>query len=74
MLLKKVYKLKVNSLVKNYIYYITKVNFILAFKVVYKKIFIKKNILGSFKGASIILFNLEVILLKLNIYFYILIL
>ena len=68
--LKKAYRKEVNSLAKNYIYYITKVDFLLAFKAAYDKTFTKENILGSFRGAGIVPFNPEAVLLRLNPKFY----
>jgi len=60
--------------VRNYINYITKLKFLLAFKAALNKVFIKENIYRSFRGASLVLFNLEAVLSKLNIRLYILLL
>src|SRR4051794_13122924 len=65
--LKNAYRREIAGLAKLYIYYITKETFIQAFKVAYNKLIIKKNILASFKSASIILLNLDVVLLRINI-------
>jgi hypothetical protein len=55
--------------VRNYIYYniISKETFLLAFKAAYKYIFTKKNTCAEFRGARLVLFNLDTVLLKLNI-------
>ena len=58
----------------NYIIYITKEDFLLAFKVAYNKAFIENNICIGFRGARLVLLNLDIIILKLNIWLYTLIL
>ena len=74
MLLKHIYSNRILALVCNHITYITKEDFLLAFKVTYNKDFIKNNIHISFKGTKLVLFNLDIVILKLNIQLYILIL
>ena len=49
---------------------IKKEAFLLAFKVAFKKLIIKENICVSFRGASLVLYNLEAVLLKHNIVLY----
>ena len=51
----------------NYIYYIIKLEFLLAFKAAFFKLITKNNICASFQGAGLVLFNLEAVLLKLNV-------
>jgi hypothetical protein len=53
--------------VRNYIYYISKETFLLALKAAYKHIFTKENTFTRFRGARLVLFNLDTVLLKLNI-------
>jgi hypothetical protein len=53
--------------VYNYIYYISKEIFLLAFKAAYKYTFTKKNAYIGFRGARLVLFNLDTVLLKLYI-------
>ena len=53
---------------RNKITYITKIEFLLYFKATFNATIIKSNILGDFRGASLVLFNLEAIILTLNIY------
>jgi len=65
--LKRVYGAKINALIRVYIYYVNKQSFLLAFKVAFKRAFLESNIKASFKGARLVPFNLEVIILKLNI-------
>ena len=55
------------ALARNYIIYITKEDFLLAFKAAYNKAFIENNIRIGFRGTRLVLFNLDVIILKLNI-------
>jgi hypothetical protein len=65
--LKCVYGAEINALIYIYIYYINKQSFLPAFKVVFKCTFLESNIKISFKGAKFVLFNPEVITLKLNV-------
>ncbi|KAH8693339.1 hypothetical protein GQ44DRAFT_553164, partial [Phaeosphaeriaceae sp. PMI808] len=48
--------------------YITKLKFLLYFKVTFNILIIKNNILEDFLDTSLVLVNLETIILKLNIY------
>jgi hypothetical protein len=66
-LLKRSYSNSILALVYNYIYYISKETFLLAFKAAYKYTFTKENAYIGFKGARLVLFNLDIVLLKLNI-------
>ena len=68
------YSNRILALVRNYIIYITKENFLPVFKAAYNKAFIENNIYIGFRGAKLVLFNLDTIILKLNIQLYILIL
>ncbi|EEU34421.1 uncharacterized protein NECHADRAFT_52809, partial [Fusarium vanettenii 77-13-4] len=58
---------EIKYLIRSSITYILKTKFFLAFYTIYKAIIIKRNIRGAFKGASFIPFDLEAIVLKLNI-------
>ena len=64
------YSDRILALVCNYIIYIAKKNLLLVFKAAYNKAFIKNNIHIGFKGARLVLFNLDVVILKLNIWLY----
>ena len=64
------YRDKILGLARNYINYITKLKFLPTFKVAFNKTFILKNISLSFRGARLILFNLEVVISKLNVRLY----
>jgi hypothetical protein len=67
LLLKRKYSNAILALVRSRIYYISKETFLLAFKLTFNKIFILVNIRAGFKGARLALYNLEVVLLKLNV-------
>jgi len=73
LLLKHIYNNRIPALARNYIIYIAKKDFLLAFKVAYNKAFIE-NIYIGFKGTKLVPFNLDIIILKLDIQLYTLIL
>ncbi|KAF1931470.1 uncharacterized protein M421DRAFT_418112, partial [Didymella exigua CBS 183.55] len=64
--LKRLYINKVLALARSYIYYINTETFLLAFKLVFSKAFIRENVHAGFRGARLVLHNLEVVLLKLD--------
>jgi hypothetical protein len=66
-LLKRSYSNSILALARNYIYYISKETFLLAFKAAYKHTFTKENACAGFRGARLVLFNLDAVLLKLNV-------
>jgi hypothetical protein len=66
-LLKRSYSDSILALARNYIYYISKETFLLAFKAAYKHTFTKENACAGFRGARLVLFNLDAVLLKLNV-------
>jgi hypothetical protein len=66
-LLKRSYSNSILALARNYIYYISKETFLLAFKAAYKYIFTKENACAGFRGTRLVLFNLDTVLLKLNV-------
>jgi hypothetical protein len=65
--LKRSYSDGILALARNYIYYINKETFLLAFKAAYKLTFTKENACAGFRGARLVLFNLDAVLLKLNV-------
>jgi hypothetical protein len=65
-LLKRSYSNGISALARNHIYYISKETFLLAFKAVYEYIFTKANARVGFRGAGLIIFNLDAVLLKLD--------
>ena len=52
---------------RSYINYIIKLKFLLAFIAAFYKAFIESNICRSFLGASLVLFNLDTVLLTLEV-------
>jgi hypothetical protein len=66
-LLKRCYSNSILALARNYIYYISKETFLLAFKAAYKRIFTEENACAGFRGARLVLFNLDTVLSKLNV-------
>jgi hypothetical protein len=74
LLLKRAYSDSILALARSRIYYINKEIFLLAFKAAFKKIFIAETIYAEFRDASLVLYNLEAVLLKLNICLYTLLL
>ena len=66
-LLKRYYSDRISLLAHSRIHYINKETFLLAFKAVYKKMFILENIRVGFWGAGLVLYNLEAVLSKLDV-------
>jgi hypothetical protein len=52
---------------RNKITYITKIEFLLCFIAAYKASITRSNILGGFWGASLVLFDLEAVILTLDV-------
>jgi hypothetical protein len=65
--LKQVYKKEIRGLVDSYINYINKKAFLAIFLEVYNRVILKSNILSSFRATSLVLLDLEVVLLKLKV-------
>jgi hypothetical protein len=65
--LKRLYSNSISALARNYIYYISKETFLPAFKAAYDLTFTKKNARAGFRGAGLVLFNLEAVLSKLDV-------
>jgi hypothetical protein len=68
--LKKAYRREIENKMRAGITYISKEDFFLAFFAAFKKAMIKENILGGFRGAGLMPYNPEAVILKLNIKFY----
>jgi hypothetical protein len=62
-----VYKKEIKGLVDSYINYINKKAFLVIFLEVYNRAILKSNILSSFRATSLVLLDLEVVLLKLKV-------
>jgi hypothetical protein len=65
--LKRAYRDQINSLVRSHINHVTKLEFLLAFCAAYQQSITEKNICLSFQAAGLVLYNLEAVLLKLDI-------
>jgi hypothetical protein len=74
LLLKLAYSSKIKGLIYCYINYIIKLEFLLAFKAAFYKTFIENNIYLGFRATSLVLFNLDAVLLRLNVVVYTLLL
>ena len=55
---------------RNKITCITKLKFLPCFKAAFNTLITKNNILGGFRGASLVLFNLEAVIEKLKVRLY----
>jgi hypothetical protein len=62
-----VYKKEIRGLADSYINYINKKAFLVMFLEVYNRAILKSNILSSFRATSLVLLDLEVVLLKLKV-------
>ena len=67
MLLKRKYSDGILALARSRIYYINKETFLLAFKVAFRKTFTLENVRAEFRGARLVLHDLETVLSKLNV-------
>jgi hypothetical protein len=65
--LKQAYSDEINSLLQYSTKKIKKEAFLLAFKAAFEKLMIKENIYAGFRGAGLVLHNLEVVILKLDV-------
>jgi hypothetical protein len=68
--LKQAYSNKINSLAQYSTKKIKKEAFLLAFKAAFDKLIIKENIYAGFRGARLVPYNLEAVILKLNVVLY----
>jgi hypothetical protein len=65
--LKRAYSREVEDLIRHHINYITKLEFLPAFKIAFTRAFTTANICSAFQGAGLIPFQPDVVLLKLDI-------
>jgi hypothetical protein len=65
--LKRAYSDQISYLIRNSINHITKLEFLPTFYAAYKKSITKENISASFRGASLVPFDSEAVIGKLNI-------
>lgn len=64
---KKAYRRQIESLVRNHIHHITKLEFLPAFKAAFYNLITKDNICASFQGTGLVQFNPEAVLLRLDV-------
>jgi hypothetical protein len=65
--LKRSYSDGISALARNHIHHISKETFLLAFKAAYEHTFTEENARAGFRGAGLVLFNLDAVLSKLDV-------
>jgi hypothetical protein len=65
--LKRLYGDEISALAHSHINHINKETFLLAFKAAFSKAFTIENVRAGFRGARLVPYNLEAVLLKLNV-------
>jgi hypothetical protein len=65
--LKKAYRRQAKNLMRNQITHITKVKFLPCFKAAYNAVITPSNIQGGFQGAGLVPFNLQQVIIGLNV-------
>jgi hypothetical protein len=65
--LKRKYGDAILVLARSRVYYISKQTFLPAFKATFKKVFTQENVCAGFRGAGLVLYNLEAVFSKLNV-------
>jgi len=65
--LKQAYGRQINTIIKAYINYITKVEFFLAFTAVYRESMTAQNAQAGFRGSGLVLFDPQAVILKLDV-------
>jgi len=65
--LKQAYSKELEFFIQASINHITKVEFLIAFHATYNNSITKSNVLGRFQGAGLVPFDLQAIILKLNV-------
>jgi hypothetical protein len=65
--LKRMYNKELEDFIKANVDYITKIEFLIAFKTAYNNIMTKSNVLGGFRGTSLVLFDPQAVISKLDI-------
>jgi hypothetical protein len=66
-LLKRAYSRKIESLIRHHINYITKLEFLLAFKAAFDRAFTLSNICLAFRGAGLVPLQPDAVLSKLDV-------
>ncbi|KAI1681040.1 DDE superfamily endonuclease [Pyrenophora tritici-repentis] len=65
--LKRAYSREVESLMRNHINHITKLEFLPAFKIAFNRAFTPANICSAFRGAGLVPLQLEAVLSKVDV-------
>jgi hypothetical protein len=65
--LKRAYSDEISALARNCITSISKEAFLPGFKAAYNKAILEENIQAGFRGAGLVLYDLEVVILKLDV-------
>lgn len=65
--LKQAYGRQVENLIRTHINHVTKLEFLPAFKAAFDASFTKNNICGGFRGARLVLYNLECVISQLDV-------
>jgi hypothetical protein len=65
--LKRAYSREIESLIRDYINYVTKLEFLPAVKAAYNRSFTPANIRSAFQGAGLVLHQPDVVLSKLDV-------
>jgi hypothetical protein len=65
--LKRAYSREIEALIRNHLNYITKLEFLPAFKVAFTRAFTTANICSAFRGAGLVPLKPEVVLSKLDV-------
>ena len=65
--LKRAYGDEISSLTRDHINHINKITFLPAFRRAFKRSFTESNIRASFRGAGVVPYDPEAVLLKLNV-------
>jgi hypothetical protein len=66
-LLKRYYSDRILLLARSRIYYINKETFLLAFRAAFKKTFTLESVCAGFRGARLVLYNLDAVLSRLDV-------
>jgi hypothetical protein len=66
-MLKRLYSRQIEVLIKAHIYYITKVEFFIAFKTVYPQSITVQNAQARFRGTGLVPFNPQAVISKLDV-------
>jgi hypothetical protein len=66
-MLKRLYSRQIEVLIKTHIHYITKVEFFIAFKTIYRQLITIQNAQARFRGTGLMPFNPQAMISKLDV-------